>query len=167
MVMSCVACRLHGDEGGAFFRLPKNQITRKIWVERLELSDWFLTTEKVYRVCFRHFHQEQFKTGGKYITLVKGMISNFLQTNHSVRFLDFQVFQNLYKLLPNILCQFLYQKINQISKWNENIKILHCRTTALYLFLQILLLYYDLNCRAQWCKINMIEFFIKCCPSKI
>ena len=78
--MSCVACRLHGDEGGAFFRLPKNQITRKTWVERLELSDWFLTTEKVYRVCFRHFHQEQFKTSGKYITLVKGMIFDVLQT---------------------------------------------------------------------------------------
>ena len=93
--MSCVSCRLHGDEGGAFFRLPKNQITRKIWVERLELSDWFLTTDKVYRVCFRHFHQSQFKTSGKYITLQKGMHLIIVQTSHSVRFMDFQVFQNI------------------------------------------------------------------------
>ena len=48
MVMSCIACKRHGDEG-AFFRLPKNLLVRKEWVERLELSEWFVTTTKVYR----------------------------------------------------------------------------------------------------------------------
>ena len=74
MSMHCIVqdCRLHGDS--AFFQLPKDESVREKWVENLKLSTWFLTTKKAYRVCFRHFPKEAFKTSGKHhVTLKKGI----------------------------------------------------------------------------------------------
>ena len=75
--MKCLVkdCQLHGDSG--FYKLPTEEKTRKIWIQQLKLSEWFLTTEKKFRVCFRHFSKEAFKTSGKYVTLKKGTFYPF------------------------------------------------------------------------------------------
>ena len=74
MVNSCIiqACRSVGENGG-FFKLPKKENLRQAWVEKLNLSPWFLKTEKTYRVCFRHFPKEAFNTSGKILTVKKGI----------------------------------------------------------------------------------------------
>ena len=72
MSMSCIVlhCRLHGDSG--FYSLPKDEKIRKIWIKQLKLSEWFMTAKTKYRVCFRHFSKDTFKTSGKRVTLKKG-----------------------------------------------------------------------------------------------
>ena len=73
MVISCIVqtCKCFGEEGG-FFKLPKKENLRVAWVEKLGLSDWFVKTQKIYRVCFRHFPKEAFNTSGKILTVKKG-----------------------------------------------------------------------------------------------
>ena len=72
MSMNCIVqgCRSSGDNG--FFSLPKVEKVRRIWIEKLKMSEWFITTKKKYRVCFRHFSNDTFKTSGKKVTLKKG-----------------------------------------------------------------------------------------------
>ena len=75
MVNTCIIhnCGLTGENSG-FFKIPNNENVRQLWVNQLHLSDYYLKTKKLYRVCYRHFPTEAFKTSGKYLTLHKGII---------------------------------------------------------------------------------------------
>ena len=73
MSMSCIVqdCRSYGNS--RFYQLPKNEKVRRIWIEKLKLSEWFVTTKTIHRVCFRHFPKDAFKTSnGRHVTLKKG-----------------------------------------------------------------------------------------------
>ena len=94
MVNKCIVecCREEGEYGG-FFKLPKKDHIREIWVRNLKLSDWFLTTKKIYSVCFRHFPVEGIKTSGKYLSIKKG---NLLHKLHWFTYL-FEDFSQIIK----------------------------------------------------------------------
>ena len=68
-------CRIKG-EGIGFFKLPFDENLRKQWLDQLNLlkTDFFLKAKKAsYRVCFRHFHEKDYKIINKNIRLNPGM----------------------------------------------------------------------------------------------
>ena len=68
----CIVCNAVGDTSG-LYRLPKSREKRKIWIENLKMSKYYVDTEKDVRVCFRHFRDTNYKLTATYLRLKPGM----------------------------------------------------------------------------------------------
>ena len=69
----CFVCKALGDSNG-LFRLPKNELKRKSWVQSLQkgFASPLQTSKDNLRVCFRHFRDSDYKLTGTTLRLKPG-----------------------------------------------------------------------------------------------
>ena len=77
MSNKCVVCLNIGDGPGYFVIPTKSKMTlRESWVKSAKLSDFFLTSNKTHKICFRHFKESDLRTDLKNLKPKKGEIIN-------------------------------------------------------------------------------------------
>ena len=66
-------CLESGSQG--YFSLPKDEALATSWVEGVKGSFMLLNrNRKCVTICWRHFHRDHFKLGGKIYALQKGTV---------------------------------------------------------------------------------------------